>query len=43
MVFRHNLLHRTIQTTLKTKVTVGDDAYEMLLIIDHGDTADMIL
>ena len=43
MVFRHNLLHRTIQTALETKVTVGDDAYEVLLIIDHGDTADMIL
>ena len=43
IILRHNLLNGTIQTTLKAQVTVSNDAHEVLLIIHHGDTANMIL
>ena len=43
VLLRHNLCHRTIETTLETQVTVGDDTNEMVVIIHHGDTTNMIL
>ena len=43
IILRHDFLDRTIQTTLEAQVTVGDDTHEVLLIVDHGDTTDMIL
>ena len=43
ILLRHYLFYGTIQTTLETKVTVGDNTYEVLLVIHHGNTTDMIL
>ena len=43
VILRHNLLHRTIQTTLKAQVTVCHDTYEMIAVIDDRNTTDMIL
>ena len=43
MILRHDLLHGTVQTTLKAQVTVRHDTHKVLLVVHHGDTADMIL
>ena len=43
ILLRHDLLDGTVKTTLKTQVAVGDDTLEVLLIVDYGDTTDMIL
>ena len=43
MVFRHDLVYRTIQLALEAEVTVGDDTYQTVAVIDHRNTADMIL
>ena len=43
VLLRHDLLYRTIQTTLKAQVTVRHDTHEMTIIIYHRDTTDMIL
>ena len=43
VVFRHNLIDRAVQTTFKAQVTVGNDANEPFVIVDNGNTTDMIL
>ena len=40
---RHDLVDRTVQTTLEAKITVGNDTHKMVVIVNHGDTPDMIL
>ena len=42
VILRHDLCHGTIQTALETEVAVGYDTYEVIVIVDHGDTSDMI-
>ena len=43
VVLRHHLVDGTVQTALKAQVAVGDDTYQMALVIDNGDAADMVL
>ena len=43
VLLRHDLLNGTIQTTLEAKVAVGNDTYQTLVIVNYGDTTDMIL
>ena len=43
VVLRHDLIHGTVQAALEAQVTVGDDTHQPLLIIDDGDTADVVL
>ena len=43
VVFRHDLVNGTVETALKAQVTVGNDTYEVIAIIYHRDTTDMIL
>ena len=43
MILRHDLVNRTVQTTLKAQVTVGHNTYQPFLIIHYGNTTDMIL
>ena len=39
---RHDLLNGTVQTTLKTQVTVGHNTHKVLLVVNNGDTSDMV-
>ena len=43
IILRHDLLNGTIQATLETKVAVGHDTHEVIIIVNHGDTTNMIL
>ena len=43
IVLRHDLLHGTVETALKAQVAVCHDTHEVLVVVDHGDTSDMIL
>ena len=40
---RHHLADRTIQTALKTEVTVGDDALQAIVAVNHRNAADVVL
>ena len=43
IILRHNLLDGSVQTALKAQVTIGDDTHQMLLVIYHRNTTNMIL
>ena len=43
VVLRHHFVDGTVETALEAQVAVGDDTHQMLVIVDHGDTTDMIL
>ncbi len=43
IILRHDLLNGTIQATLETKVAVGHDTHEVIIIVNYGDTTNMIL
>ena len=40
---RHHVVNLVVQPTFKTKVTVGHDAHQMVLVVHHGNTADVVL
>ena len=42
IVLRHDFVDGTVEAALKAKVTVGDDAHEVVLAVDDRNTADMI-
>ena len=42
VLLRHDLLNGTIETTLETEVAVGDDTHKVVVIVNHGNTTDMI-
>ena len=39
----HDLVDSLIHAALETQVAVCHDAYEMALVVDHGDASDVIL
>jgi hypothetical protein len=39
----HYLINLLVHVTLETKVTVGHDTNEMILVIHHWNTTDMIV
>ena len=43
MIFRHDLIHRSVELPFEAQVAVGHDTNEAFLFIDHGNTTDMIL
>ena len=42
VLLRHDFLDGTVQLALKAQVTVGDDAYQMALFVDHGNASDVV-
>ena len=38
----HHLVYLLIQTTFKAQIPVGNDSHEMIVLIHHGNTSDMI-
>ena len=42
VLLRHHLVHLLVEMALKAKVAVGDDAHEVVVIIDDGDSSDMV-
>ena len=42
VVFRHHLVYGAVQPALKAQVAVGDDTYQMTVIIYYGNTADVV-
>ena len=40
---RHHLIDQAILTQLKAQVAVGDDAHQMVALINHGNTTNVIL
>ncbi len=38
----HHVIDQLVKMTLETQVTVGDDTHEDVVLIHHGDTANMI-
>ena len=43
VLLRHDFVDGTVKTAFETQVAIGDDAHQMLLVVDHGNTADVIL
>ena len=43
VVLRHNLINRTVEPTFETQVTIGHDTYKSFVIINNGNTTNMIL
>ena len=42
MILRHNVIDLLVEMTLEAQVTVGDDTHEMVVVVNHGNTANMI-
>ena len=40
--FGHHLLDQTVQTAFKTQVTIGDNAYQTLLVVNNGYAANVV-
>ena len=43
MLARHHLVDLSVEAVLKAEVAVGDDAHQQVVLIHHGNTADVIL
>ena len=39
----HHIINELIQMTLETKVTIGNNTHEMILLIDYRNTTDMVV
>ena len=39
----HHLIDGLVEPTLKAQVTVGDDTHQMVLVVDHGNAADVVV
>ena len=42
VVFGHHLVDQTVEVALETQVAVGYDTYQYLVLVDYGDTADVV-
>ena len=38
----HHFLHQLVEVSLKAQVAVGHDTHQVLVVVHHGDTADMV-
>ena len=43
VLLRHHVLHGAVQPALEAQVTVGDNAHQVLLVVHHGNAANVIL
>ena len=39
----HHLIYLLVQTALETKVTVGDNAHEVVVVVNNGNTTNVIV
>ena len=43
VLFCHHVVDELVEMTLKAKVAVSNNTYEMALVVNNGDTSDVIL
>ena len=42
VILRHNVVNLLVEMALETQVAVGHDTHEMVIFVNHGNTANMI-